>query len=503
MANQDSKNFVENMVSAQKKAVDTIVENTQKIANGNTMVNDTVQKGSEWYKNWLDNQKNIFSKTADQATNTTETAKDNMSKMNEFYQNWFGTQMNWAKQMWEMNQNHMKNATTNNAADFNPMNMWNNMMGNSNNWMNNMNNANTWMNGMNSMNNWMNQFQTNNPMNMDTWKKAGENFTGIFNQYYEMLNNGFANLHKNMENGTTQDAYRNMVNVSEGFTRFAEMWTPMWKSIQEKTFNMDMYKQYMNPEMYKEVMDKYFGFMPENSREYMKNFGTMMQNGMTQMGQNGMNQFQQMRGMAGNFMPNNSEVFSNMLNGYNTWYQNMSNVMAPMMKMMTPNQHTKSLVEWNDISNRMMVYSIKNAELQYMIYNQGTKVMDQIAENITSKLQKGEEVNNMLALYQEWLNISDKVYVSLFEGDEYSHLMAEVSAMQLKLRKDVEGQMEKMMTGIPVATRSEMDELYKTIYDLKKQVRQMEKMMELETEEAPATEDKNNGAKRPTNGKKA
>lgn len=487
MANQDSKNFVENMVSAQKKAVDTIVESTQKIANGNTMVNDTMQKGSEWYKNWLDNQKNIFSKTADQAANTTETAKDNMSKMNEFYQNWLSTQMNWAKQMWEMNQNHMKNATGNNTADFNPMNMWNNMMGNASNWMSNMNNANSWMN---SMNNWMNQFQANNPMNMDTWKKAGENATNIFNQYYELLNNGFANLHKNMENGTVQDAYRNMVNVSEGFTRFAEMWAPMWKSIQEKTFNMDMYKQYMNPEMYKDVMDKYFGFMPENTREYMKNFGTMMQNGMTQMSQNAMNQFQQMRGMAGNFMPNNSEMFPNMLNGYNAWYQNMSNVMAPMMKMMTPNQQTQSFVEWNDISNRMMVYSIKNAQLQYMIYNQGTKVMDQIAENITNKLQKGEEVNNMLALYQEWLNISDKVYVSLFESDEYSQLMAEVSAMQLKLRKDVEGQIEKMMVGIPVATRSEMDELYKTIYDLKKQVRQLEKMMELENDDEEIAEEK-------------
>ncbi len=498
MANQDSKNFVENMVSAQKKAVDTIVESTQKIANGNTMVNDTVQKGSEWYKNWLDNQKNIFSKTADQATNTTETAKDNMSKMTEFYQNWFSTQMNWAKQMWEMNQSHMKNATANNAADFNPMNMWNNMMGNTSNWMNNMNNANSWMNGMNSMNNWMNQFQANNPMNMDTWKKAGENATSIFNQYYELLNNGFANLHKNMENGTVQDAYRNMVNVSEGFTRFAEMWAPMWKSIQEKTFNMDMYKQYMNPEMYKDVMDKYFGFMPENTREYMKNFGTMMQNGMTQTSQNAMNQFQQMRGMASNFMPDNSAMFPNMLNGYNTWYQNMSNVMAPMMKMMTPNKQTQSFVDWSDISNRMMVYSIKNAELQYMIYNQGTKVMDQIAENITDKLQKGEEVNNMLALYQEWLNISDKVYVSLFESDEYSQLMAEVSAMQLKLRKDVEGQMEKMMVGIPVATRSEMDELYKTIYDLKKQVRQMEKMMELESENEEEVAEEKTTAKRTT-----
>ena len=110
--------------------------------------------------------------------------------------------------------------------------------------------------------------------------------------------------------------------------------------------------------------------------------------------------------------------------------------------------------------------------------------MDKLAENVMSKMQKGEEMTSMLAMYQEWLNISDKVFVSLFEGEEYSKLMAEVSSLQMKLRKDVEGQVEKMMVGIPVATRSEMDEMYKTIYDLKKQVRQLEKMLEIDGEVA-------------------
>ncbi len=72
------------------------------------------------------------------------------------------------------------------------------------------------------------------------------------------------------------------------------------------------------------------------------------------------------------------------------------------------------------------------------------------------------------------MSISDKTFVSLFESDEYSQLMAEVSALQLKLRKDMEAQMEKALSGIPVATRTELDELYKTIYDLKKEVRQLE-----------------------------
>jgi hypothetical protein len=173
-------------------------------------------------------------------------------------------------------------------------------------------------------------------------------------------------------------------------------------------------------------------------------------------------------------------MFSGMLNNYNSWYNTVNNAVAPLTKMMTPNQHTKNMMEWNDISNRLMVYNIKNAEMQYMVYNQGVKVMDALAENIAAKIEKGEEVKDMMGLYQEWLNISDKVYVSLFESEEYSKIMGETSAMQMKLRKDIEGQLEKFMVGIPVATRSEMDEMYKTIYDLKKQVRQLEKMLEID-----------------------
>jgi len=432
------------------------------------MVNDTIAKGSEWYKNWLDTQKNVFSTTTEKTNSATATAQDNASKMNEFYQNWMNTQMGWAKQMWEMNADYAKNATQQ-STTANPMeqltNMWNNSSSNMNNWMSSMNQMNNW-------NNMMNQFQNNNPMNQDTWKKASENWTSIFNQYYTMLNSSFADMQKNMENGTTQDAYRNMVNVSEGFSRFAEMWTPFMKSIQDKTFNTDMYKQYMNPAQYKEVMDKFFGFMPENSRQYMQNMTDMMQKGMSQFNMGNVNGFQQMRGMMNGMMPSTPEMFGGMLNNYNSWYNTIQNSIAPITKMITPNQHTKTMMEWNDISNRLMVYNIKNAEMQYMVYNQGIKVMDTLAENIAAKVEKGEEVKDVMAMYQEWLNISDKVFVSLFESEEYSKIMAETSSMQMKLRKDVEGQLEKLMVGMPIATRSEMDEMYKTIYDLKKQVRQ-------------------------------
>ncbi|MNS61719.1 Poly(R)-hydroxyalkanoic acid synthase subunit [compost metagenome] len=173
---------------------------------------------------------------------------------------------------------------------------------------------------------------------------------------------------------------------------------------------------------------------------------------------------------------------------YQAMQQNLSESAAPFTKMATPNQFTKAASEWSSIMDKTAIYNIKNAELQFMVYQQGQKVIESLADNITGKIENGVEINNIAALYQEWLNIGDQVYVSLFESDEYSQLMAEVSSLQLKIRKEMDMQSEKMLAGLPVATKSELDELYKTIYDLKKEVRQLEKMLEV-SDEIPQTEE--------------
>jgi polyhydroxyalkanoate synthesis regulator phasin len=529
----NGNNIVDNILDTQKKVLDNVVESTKKFTTGNPILNETIEKGTDWYKNWMDSQKTLFTKAAGFATGSAEntdhkaeTASENgnANKGAEFLEQWMSTQANWAKQIWEMSQeaakkfganatNPFANMTGNTANPFafwtnqgtNPFTSWTNTHSNPfAEWQNAFSGANNnpmaaWMNQMNT-NNWMNQMQNMNPMNNDQFKKASENVTNLFNQYYSTLNSNFAEWQKSFENGTVQDAYKNMINTGEGFTKFAEMWMPMIKSMQEKNFNMDEYKKMMNPETYKEFMDKFFGFMPESSREFVNKLTASYNDTMKQAGDAGMKGYNQMREMMQKNMGNNgSQIFGNIQSTYGNWQKQMNEAFAPFTKMMTPNQQTKAMQDWNGISDRIMAYNLKNAELQYMVYTQGAKVMDKLAENMAKKMQEGKEVSSIVDLYQEWMNISDKVYVSLFESTEYSELMAEVGAMQMKLKKDIELQTEKMLKDIPVATRSELDEVYKTIYDLKKQVRQLEKMLDLdveETEETPeATEAKKTAKK--------
>jgi len=462
-----------------------VVKNTKKFTGDNKALNDTIEKGNDWYNNWLESQKSFFSKFANNMENKSKTeskAQDATATANEYLQNWFDTQSNWAKQMWDMSQESAKkfgfDASANPFANFtnaNPFATWQNAMNTANNpW-------NAWMSQM-AANNWMNQMQQMNPFTQDGFKKASENMTEMFSKYYTSLNNNFAEWQKSFENNTVQEAYQNMIKSAEGFTKFAEMWMPMVKSMQEKTFNMEEYKKLMNPETYKEFMDKFFGFMPESSREYINKMSGMATENMHKMTDAGMNNYHQMRDMMNKFNHMPQQAFGNMHSTYNNWYNQAMEAASPFTKMMTPNQYTNFAQEWNDINNRIAEFNMKNAELQYMIYSQGAKVMDKLAEHTAKQIKDGKEIKSITDLYQEWLNISDKVFVHLFESDEYSKLMAEVSATQLKLKADIDAQTEKMFKDVPVATRSQMDEVYKTIYELKKRVKQLERMLDVDGE---------------------
>lgn len=486
MAKLNGSNLMESVLETQKSMVDKMVESTKKLANGNTMVNETINKGSEWYNNWLESQKKVLNTTQEKAETFGATAQEKAGKMNEFFQNWQNQQSAAAKQMWDMNQNWFK-ATADQAKGFdmsNPMAQFNNWNGQMSNMMNAMNNQNM----MNQFQNWSKGLMNQNPFSMDAVKSNTDSMTNLFNQYFEMLNYNFASMQKSMQAGTPQDAFRNMMNVNEGFVRFTEMWSPMWNSIQNKTFNMDGFKKMVEPAMYKEVMDKMFGFMPEHTSQYFQNFTKMMQEHIKPMG--GFGNYSQMKSMMGDMMPNfnSSDMMSGMMNGYQSMSNSLNSIFAPMAKMITPNEHTKNMAEWNEIADKMVIYNIKNAEMQYKIYERGTQVMDKVAEMVAHKIENGEEVSSMMALYQEWLNISDAEFVKLFESDEYAEIMAETASLQMNLRKEINLKLEKSLANVPVATRSEMEEMHKAIYDLKKQVRQLEKMLEMETEveETPA-----------------
>lgn len=484
MMETTAKDFVSSILDAQKNMVDTMVENTKKMTNGNSFVNEAIERSTETYNQWMNQQKEAVDTMTQKVESSTETIKENASKVQEGAKNWFDMQVGLAKQMWEMNQNFLKSVTgaTNNTTS-NPME-----------WMMNMGKKmNETFSQTQNAQQWWNLLQQYSPANAtELWEKTNQNWTTFMKQYNNAMTASFEQMKGGFSTGANKNVFQEMVNATAGFNKFYEIWMPFMKSIQENTFNSDSFKKAFDFNQNKELMDKFFGFMPDGTQKYFEQSKEMFETNMKQFMEMGKEQFQATKGMMNQMNPfAGQNLFENFLNGYQNMQSAFKNAVSPIARMATPNEYTQNMEEWANIADRMVIYNIKNAEMQSMMYQKGAEVMETLANLVAEKIENGVEIKSITELYQEFLKINDQIFTTYFNTDAYSKLMAETSAMQLKLKKDIELQTEKMLVNVPVATRSELDELYKVIYDLKKQVNQLQKMLDLEpvVEKTEATEE--------------
>ncbi len=187
----------------------------------------------------------------------------------------------------------------------------------------------------------------------------------------------------------------------------------------------------------------------------------------------GMDAYKNMGSQWQQFIPQGHNMFSEAMNNYNNMYSQMQNAVAPYAKLITPTSDSKNTEAVSNIFDMMNKYQILNSQMKFMTYTTGVKAMDKMGINIAEKLKSGAKYNNM----QEWLSTSDAFFVELFETDEFSKVQAESSSLALRIKHAIDLQMEKAFVNMPIVPRSEMDELYKTIYELKKRIRTMEKEM--------------------------
>jgi len=415
------------------------------------------------------NAKNMFETMADMQkqavenlTNATEQIKKNLFTTNmvdsDIFKKWYDSQMAFFNQ----NKGDNKNAS-------NPMEFFNT-------WMNNqMETAKTWFSNNN------NPFMNNMNMN-DDMKKNYDNMMSMFNNWSGTMNNTYSEMLKNFNAGSGKDAFSGLFNNAELYMKSFELWMPMFKSIQDKSFTPETFKQLFNAPLFKDMMDKMFNMQPD----FMKNMNEEAKANMFKMMDANKGMFDNMKNMMNSNMPSSNELFSQLFANYNKMQNSMNNSVAPLMKLMPQGPAKQNIESMNELANEFNIFNLKNNQMQYMMYATGLKAIEEVADSIATKVRNGEEVSNFMDIYNQWLAINDKNFVALFETDEYSKMQADLSSFGMKLKRNINLQMEKAMENLPLINRTEMDELYKTVYELKKRINVLEKQIDADSTEVAA-----------------
>jgi polyhydroxyalkanoate synthesis regulator phasin len=178
----------------------------------------------------------------------------------------------------------------------------------------------------------------------------------------------------------------------------------------------------------------------------------------------------------------------------NVFSMYMRNVM-PVFRFFNPGKEGELKENTVLLLEKMALYNQKAAELQQHIYVTGAKNWEQFLLEGFEQSKKGVDLGNTQEMFQKWVTKNEEAFTELFKSDAYSKLQGELVDLNLEIRQRNEKIAEEMMQSLPVVLRSEADELYTTIYELRKRLHAVEKQLG-ETENSLEVKDSKSSKKK-------
>lgn len=203
---------------------------------------------------------------------------------------------------------------------------------------------------------------------------------------------------------------------------------------------------------------------------------------------------------------------------YEPWRESLPEMSEALMKSpMSREQLTKFVELWKENYNQTIGALLKSpaAGLHRDLIMQQKKAVDATAEmlltsieflgqisNVTSlqgklsvedwmkELQKASEPKSFKEFYDYWTKKIEDELVKFFYTDEYSQILGKIVEASARYKIESDKLAEKYLAGTVVVTKGQIDSLYETVYQLRREVRALKKELastsENKAEDKPA-----------------
>ncbi|MCW7753724.1 hypothetical protein OOT00_06970 [Desulfobotulus sp. H1] len=125
--------------------------------------------------------------------------------------------------------------------------------------------------------------------------------------------------------------------------------------------------------------------------------------------------------------------------------------------------------------DRFSLFHGNAIELLHFLYVPMEQSFLQLQKDMEQMVAEGRIPEDQEDYYKLWLQKLESHYMELFRSPEYTSVLGKTLSAMGEFKSARDAMMEDSLQSIPVPTRSEMDELYKELYTLKKRVRELEK----------------------------
>lgn len=133
-----------------------------------------------------------------------------------------------------------------------------------------------------------------------------------------------------------------------------------------------------------------------------------------------------------------------------------------------------------DAYYKMIFSAGKVASLMTKCNVESNKVLN---ESYKEMITKGNDFKTFKDFYQMWYEINEKAAEKLFATDEFSQAFADFSDKYFKYMAAYNAVLERSLSQLPIPTDKDMNSLYLTVYNLRKDMRDLKRKVKTLKEE--------------------
>ncbi len=309
-------------------------------------------------------------------------------------------------------------------------------------------------------------------------KEGAGDTSGLYGSWTSTVGKSFEDMMKNFPSGLGKDTFTKLFTGADSYMKLYEFWSPIVKAMQEKTMNVESFKDLIDPEKYKAVIDKVFGFTTPEALNELYGQSSNVFSTWASSSQNALKPWIDAMQKSMHIMPGlmSGEPESTM-NIFNNMYGAFEQTIGKVFKMPPVGKDREKMELLLKTFDDYSVYLAKHTEFQHKMYVTGQKGMEKVIEAVAQKITEGAEIKSYNEFFNLWVSLNEKTFAGLLQSEEFSKLQGELLEAGLATRKGFQSLMELSLEDYPIALRSEMDDLYKTIHNLKRKVRTLEKKL--------------------------
>lgn len=252
-----------------------------------------------------------------------------------------------------------------------------------------------------------------------------------------------------------------------------ELWQPMLNAIRNKTIDPNSYADLADPAKIKQLFEKLFSFDLDAMSQLQKQtsqYADLYQ-------QFGKPWNEAAKTQSGNFMQPDFKPEALVLQ-MQAAYAMFENTTGKIFSTPAVGKDREKMELLSRCAKAMSSFAASNIEYQQMMQETGQEAIQAVVKTLAEKVEAGEKFEKFDGFFALWIDVNEKTFNKLFQTKAFSQKRNAMTEAGFSARKLYNEIVENELAGFPIARRSEMDEVYKLVYDLRKQVKSMESQIQ-------------------------